>query len=77
MIARGYFERLNHSVVGQHQVPTVPFRFRSVDRWCRSPAPTVGQHNEIILKELLGLSDSAFETLTAESVIGVRLKGID
>ncbi|WP_319456762.1 MULTISPECIES: CoA transferase [unclassified Mycobacterium] len=77
MIARGYFEGLDHSVVGQHQVPTIPFRFRSVDRWCRSPAPTVGEHNETILKELLGLDESTIETLTAESVIGTRLKGID
>ena len=77
MIARGYFERLNHPIVGQHQVPTIPFRFRSVDRWCRSPAPTVGEHNETILKELLGLDETAIEALTAESVIGTRLKGID
>ncbi|OBH64935.1 cag pathogenicity island protein [Mycobacterium colombiense] len=77
MVARGYFERLNHSIVGQHQVPTIPFRFRSVDRWCRSPAPTVGEHNETILKEWLGLDESAIETLMTESVIGARLKGID
>ncbi|OJZ75261.1 CoA transferase [Mycobacterium paraffinicum] len=77
MVARGYFEHLDHSIVGPHQVPTLPFRFRSVDRWCRSPAPTVGEHNETILKELLGLDESAIEALTAESVIGTRLKGID
>ena len=77
MIARGYFERVNHPIVGQHRVPTIPFRFRSVDRWCRSPAPTFGEHNETILKEWLGLDETAIEALTAESVIGTRLKGID
>ncbi|KLO32734.1 cag pathogenicity island protein [Mycobacterium nebraskense] len=77
MIARGYFEHLDHSIVGQHQVPTVPFRFRSVDRWCRSPAPTVGEHNETILKGLLGLEEAAIAELTAESVIGTRLQGLD
>ena len=76
MIARGYFERLDHRIVGEHQVPTIPFRFRSVDRWCRSPAPTVGEDNEAILKDLLGLDDSAIEKLIAENVIGTRLKGI-
>ena len=35
------------------------------------------KHNETILKDLLGLDESAIETLTAESVIGTRLKGID
>jgi crotonobetainyl-CoA:carnitine CoA-transferase CaiB-like acyl-CoA transferase len=77
MIARGYFEHVDHSIVGKHQVPTIPFRFRSVDRWCRSPAPTVGEHNETILKELLGLDEVAIEALIAESVIGTRLKGIE
>ena len=76
MIARGYFERLDHPVVGEHQVPTIPFRFRSVDRWGRSPAPTVGEHNESILKDLLGLDDTATEKLVAEKVIGTRLNGI-
>ena len=76
MIARGYFERLDHPIVGEHQVPTIPFRFRSVDRWCRSPAPTVGEHNEAVLKELLGLDETATEKLIAENVIGTRLKGI-
>ncbi len=76
-IARGYFEHLDHSIVGRHQVPTIPFRFRSVERWCRSAAPTVGQHNETVLKEMLGMDDSEIEVLIAESVIGTRLKGID
>ncbi|WP_374022307.1 CoA transferase [Mycobacterium sp. HNNTM2301] len=77
LVARGYFEQLDHSIVGPHQVPTLPFRFRGVDRWCRSPAPTVGEHNEIILTGVLGLDESAIEALTAESVIGTRLKGMD
>ena len=31
MIARGYFERLDHPIVGEHQVPTIPFHSQ-----CRS-----------------------------------------
>ena len=77
LVARGYFEQLDHPIVGQHRVPTIPFRFRSVDRWCRTSAPTVGEHNESVLKELLGLDEAALEALGAESVIGTRLKGID
>lgn len=77
MVARGYFEDVTHSIVGRHQVPTIPFRFRSVEHWCRFPAPTVGEHNEMILKELLGLDENTIEELTAEFVIGTRLKGVD
>jgi crotonobetainyl-CoA:carnitine CoA-transferase CaiB-like acyl-CoA transferase len=77
MIARGYFEQLNHSIVGQHHVPTIPFRYRSVGRWCRSAAPTVGEHNESILGQWLGLDEATIEALIAELVIGSRPKGID
>jgi crotonobetainyl-CoA:carnitine CoA-transferase CaiB-like acyl-CoA transferase len=77
LTARGYFEHLDHPIVGQHQASTIPFRFRSVDRWCRSAAPTLGEHNEAILTELLGLDETAIEELTAESVIGTRLEGVD
>jgi crotonobetainyl-CoA:carnitine CoA-transferase CaiB-like acyl-CoA transferase len=47
--ARGFFEEFDHPVVGTHPAPTLPFTYTSVDRWLRSPAPTLGQHNEEIL----------------------------
>ncbi|MGD1283884.1 CaiB/BaiF CoA transferase family protein [Mycobacterium seoulense] len=77
LAARGYFEQVDHPIVGKHHVPTIPFRFRSVGQWCRTSAPTVGEHNESILKELLGLDEAAVEALAAESVVGSRLKGVE
>ena len=38
--------------------PTWPFRFASVDRWLRTPAPTLGQHNHEILVDDLGVDDA-------------------
>jgi crotonobetainyl-CoA:carnitine CoA-transferase CaiB-like acyl-CoA transferase len=77
LISRCYFERLTHPVVGEHRVPTIPLRFSSVDKWCRSPAPTVGQDNESVLKEWLGVDDAAIEELASERVIGSRPVGVD
>ena len=74
--ARGYFERTDHPTVGALPIPSLPFRFASVDRWHRRPAPTLGQHNEEILGEILGLSAEALEKLRAEGVIGTRPEGL-
>jgi crotonobetainyl-CoA:carnitine CoA-transferase CaiB-like acyl-CoA transferase len=56
LAARGFFEEVAHPVVGRHATPTLPFRFASVSRWIRSPAPTLGQHTREGLGSLLGLS---------------------
>ena len=55
MAARGFFETCDHPVVGAHPMPMLPFRYASVERWLRTPAPTLGQHSEEILREVLGL----------------------
>lgn len=72
--ARGFFEEIDRAVVGRLPTPTVPFRYASVDRWLRAPAPTVGEHNHEILGDLLGLSDEDVSGLEADGVIGTRPK---
>jgi crotonobetainyl-CoA:carnitine CoA-transferase CaiB-like acyl-CoA transferase len=70
--ARGFFEEIDHPVVGRQPLPTVPFRYASTPRWLRSPAPTLGQHNREVLGGLLGLSDGEIDALAAAGVIGTR-----
>ncbi len=77
LAARGFFENLDHPVVGQHHVPALPFKYRSIQKWYRSTAPLLGQHNETILGDLLGLDAASIATLTAEGVIGTRPGGLD
>ena len=74
--ARGYFEAPEHPVVGAIPLPSVPFRYASIDRWLRTPAPTIGQHNEAVLCGILGLSPSDLRDLEAEGVIGTRPEGL-
>ena len=50
----------------------LPFRFASVERWCRFPAPTVGQHNDEVLGGLLGLTADELASLTADRLIGTK-----
>jgi crotonobetainyl-CoA:carnitine CoA-transferase CaiB-like acyl-CoA transferase len=53
----------------------VPFRFASVERWIQRPAPTLGQHNHELLREL-GYGDAEIAQLEADQVIGTRPIGL-
>jgi crotonobetainyl-CoA:carnitine CoA-transferase CaiB-like acyl-CoA transferase len=74
--ARGAFEAPRHPVVGAMPMPSLPFRYASVDRWLHTPAPTVGQHNEEVLCGLLGLSKDELAALEGDGVLGTRPEGL-
>jgi crotonobetainyl-CoA:carnitine CoA-transferase CaiB-like acyl-CoA transferase len=74
--ARGYYEVIDHPVVGPRATPVVPFRYASVDRWLRTPSPTLGQHNHEILVGDLGLSEERYAQLEADGIIGTWPKGL-
>jgi crotonobetainyl-CoA:carnitine CoA-transferase CaiB-like acyl-CoA transferase len=74
--ARRYFETPDHPVVGAMPLPSMPFRYASIDRWQRTPAATIGQHNTEVLGGALGLSSAALLTLEAQGIIGTRPKGL-
>ena len=73
--ARGFFEELEHPVAGTHPHAGPPFRYASVERWAREPAPTMGQHNREVLGEL-GLDEAEIERLEQSGVIGTRPTGL-
>jgi crotonobetainyl-CoA:carnitine CoA-transferase CaiB-like acyl-CoA transferase len=74
--ARRFFETIDHPIVGSQPVCAPPFRFASVDRWLRTPAPTLGQHSREILRELLNVRGPELDELEAAGVTGVRPKGL-
>jgi len=76
MVARGFFEAVEHPVAGTHPIPGLPWRARGVDRWIRRPAPTLGQHNHEVLGGRLGLTPDDLARLEADDVIGTRPLGL-
>ena len=75
--ARGFFEAVTHPVTGTHELPGLPMRFSGLEpRWYRAPAPTLGQHNDDVLRDLLGLDDATIAALRAAGVIGERPAGL-
>ncbi|OBK45860.1 CaiB/BaiF CoA-transferase family protein [Mycobacterium sp. 1081908.1] len=70
--ARGFYEEFVHPVTGSHRYPGWPFRIApGPARHHRGAAPTLGQHNDEILRGL-GLSADELAALRAERVIGER-----
>ncbi|MDG2028148.1 MAG: CoA transferase [Acidimicrobiales bacterium] len=67
--ARGFYEEVAHPAVGTHLMPGQPYRIRGVDRWVRTPTPTLGQHNHEVLREL-GLDAAEIAALEAAGEIG-------
>jgi crotonobetainyl-CoA:carnitine CoA-transferase CaiB-like acyl-CoA transferase len=77
LAARGFFETVSHPVVGSHEHPALPVRLGGeARRWYVRPAPTLGQHTEEILRDLLRLDEEAIARLRAAGVIGTRPLGL-
>ena len=75
--ARGFFESIAHPVVGTHDLPGLPFRLSEHDAgWLRSPPPTLGQHNDEVLRHAAGMGEDEIEALRAEGIIGDRPVGL-
>jgi crotonobetainyl-CoA:carnitine CoA-transferase CaiB-like acyl-CoA transferase len=74
-VARGYYEQLEHPIIGVRDYPSLPFRYASVDRWHATAAPMLGQHNHELLSEL-GLSADEIAELEANDLIGTRPLGL-
>jgi crotonobetainyl-CoA:carnitine CoA-transferase CaiB-like acyl-CoA transferase len=73
---RGFIETVEHPVTGASRHVGFPVRFgNGPERVHRRPNPTLGQHNEEILRELIGLSAEEYEKLEGAGVVGTRPKG--
>jgi len=71
LAARGYYQTIEHPVSGERRYPGWPMRFSFQPGPVHPrPAPTLGQHNEEILRGELGLSESELRDLETDGVIG-------
>ena len=76
LVERGFFETCDHPVVGPRPMFGMPFRYRGVQRWIRTPAPLLGQHNREVLTTILGLEEAEVARLEEKGVIGTRPVGL-
>ena len=68
--ARGALIEFDHPVIGRVRNVGTPVRLSKTPARMRNPAPTLGQHTQDIMREVLGLSDEEINALKAEKVFG-------
>ena len=66
---RGFFRYMDHAEMGNIPYTGHQFRIAGYDNGPRFPAPVMGQHNEMVLREILGMSDEG----VTEAIIGGAL----
>jgi crotonobetainyl-CoA:carnitine CoA-transferase CaiB-like acyl-CoA transferase len=67
--ARGMVETVEHATIGSLRMLGIPFKFSDTACSVRRPPPTLGQHNDEILRAELGLDEAAIAQLRREKVI--------
>ena len=66
---RGFFEYMDHPVMGTLKFPGAPFNMESTPWQAEGPAPSVGQHNREVLGERLGFGGEELAQMRSEGVI--------
>ena len=66
---RGYFVEIDHPEVGPRMTPGIPVKFSGMPNLNYYPAPILGQHNEFVFKEIVGLDDETYARLVEDKVI--------
>jgi len=66
---RGIFVKVNHPKSGTEAFYGIPWKLSVTPGEVLSSGPTLGQDNEYVFKELLGMSDEDFKRLVEEKVI--------
>ena len=69
MHGRGTLEWVDHPELGRVILPTTPLRIHGTDIAPATPSPRLGQHNDEIYGEWLGMSAGELASLRAEKVI--------
>ncbi len=67
--ARATYVEVDHPHVGAELLYGVPWRFSATPGAVRTPAPLLGQHNDYVLSQLLGMNDARVAQLSADQVV--------
>ena len=66
---RGFFEHVEHAVVGTVKMPARPCHFSRTPIELDRPAPVLGEHNDLIYRDRLGYGTDELQELHASGVV--------
>jgi benzylsuccinate CoA-transferase BbsF subunit len=67
--ARGYYVYLDHPEAGRNAYDGPQFRLSETPARVQGPAPLLGEHNDFVLREVLGYDDERIAELLVEQVV--------
>ncbi|GME23478.1 CoA-transferase family III [Neofusicoccum parvum] len=69
VLARNMVAEVEHPKCGPIKLVNTPVKYSFSEPKIRTPPPTLGQHTDEILKDLVGMSESEVESLRSEGVV--------
>jgi crotonobetainyl-CoA:carnitine CoA-transferase CaiB-like acyl-CoA transferase len=66
---RRFFRYMDHPEMGNIPHTGDRFRIRGYEGGPRFPAPLLGQHNEVVMREILGMTDEEMADVIASGAI--------
>ena len=70
--SRNWFQAIERDVIGTKRHPKPAMHLSKAKINYDRPAPTLGQHNELVLSTFLGISDSAIRSMRERNIIGTE-----
>ncbi len=68
---RGFFEEVDHPECGTHLYPGLAWKMENTPNHIRRAAPRLGEDNEYVYKQVIGVSDAEYAELEKEGHIGM------
>ena len=75
---QGVFQTVERDIVGTHPypVPSAPIKLSGSPIAIRRPAPLLGEHNDYVFGELLGMSKEEIQSLVDDQITGTAPLGV-
>jgi crotonobetainyl-CoA:carnitine CoA-transferase CaiB-like acyl-CoA transferase len=71
--SRGYYKKLFHPLLGDHWIMQSPAVFARTPQRMTRHAPCLGQDNQTVCQELLGMNPNEIEALATAGAFGARI----
>jgi len=66
---REFYWEIDHPEAGRHRYCGFPIKLSETPAYVRLPAPCLGQHNEAVLRDILGMTEEEIQKLEADRII--------